>query len=130
MGYTIKIGNAVPGELNPDEDVMNVRYRVESVRHEEAPAFGEPTDHTNSRWPSYSAWADSAREADLTDLLVDTWCKPHPGCVRLKREHLERIQSALTREDLEEWTRNRLVWCEYWARWALDNCALPAVENS
>lgn len=129
MGYTIKIGNAKPQPLNPEYEQLNTRYSVELVSLPEAPAFGEPTDYENQRWPSYIAWAETAEEACLKELLIETWCKPHPGCVRLQAEHLELIRGALKRP-LSEWVHNRLIWCEFWVDWALKNCELPAVENS
>lgn len=130
MGYTLRIGNAVAQPLDKDRDRLETRYVVEAVRHDCAPAFGEPTDYTNARWPSYTAWADTAREAGLQELMLEYLVKPHPGCVRLRQEHLDEIQETLRKPTLTEWTRNRLVWCEYWIRWALENCALPAMENS
>lgn len=130
MGYTLRIGNATAQPLDKNLDHLETRYAVEGVRHDCAPAFGEPTDYTNARWPSYTAWADTAREAGLQELMLEYLVKPHPGCVRLRKEHLVEVRAALLNPTLTEWTRNRLVWCEYWISWALENCDLPAMQNS
>jgi len=59
MGYTLRIG-----ELGDDGE-------VETVRHDDAPAFDEPTDYTNDRWPSYTAWWGFVRACGL-DALKET----------------------------------------------------------
>lgn len=59
MGYNLTIGEAV---LSWDEDYVCVD--AQDVTLPNAPAFGDPTDHTNSRWPSYSVWADFCRNLE------------------------------------------------------------------
>ena len=83
----------------------------------------------------------------------------HPGCARLTRAHHARIAAALDRyrsehpdarpgwrEQVEggHWHNGpwkpetegldgnlaRLIWLEWWVRWALDNCAMPVIYNS
>lgn len=76
----------------------------------------------------------------------------HPGIVRLTPEHLAAFEAARTaytgrveevshgsgaktwiRTDSPEaakWHRRRLDWLCWWTRWALDNCAQPAMVNS
>lgn len=67
MGYTLTIGEA---EIEYDEDVA--RIRAQGMKLDDAPADGTPTDYTNSRWPSYSAWADFCRAVGLTDMMFST----------------------------------------------------------
>lgn len=83
----------------------------------------------------------------------------HPGCAPLTEAHHTEVLAALARwqakatkppgfdnimhiYDIEkkEWISEgevlhdsmlaRLIWTEWWMRWALDNCETPAFENS
>jgi hypothetical protein len=82
----------------------------------------------------------------------------HPGCKMLRPEHLLIVQAALTKwqhtatlppgfegypehdKETGEWvtpdagkydaTLARLMWLEFWMRWALENCETPAIENT
>lgn len=158
MGYNLSIGNAVLEEADPSEydGQFCARYRVKGVRHETAPAFGEPTDYTNQRWPSYSGWAEFCKETGLHGLFFDNYAgimREHPGCFQLTEDHLRQVREALEQRkqatglrppgffDYDEETQQevdngkdpqtaRLVWLEYWIAWALANCARPAIENS
>ena len=51
MGYTIAIGEL---ETVTESDGYKHKY-VKTVTLDNAPAYGEPTDHMNERWPSYSS---------------------------------------------------------------------------
>ena len=92
MGYTLKIGQlkkVVDGDYKYDT--------AEDVKLENAPAFGEPTDYTNSRWPYYSAWHNFSRFVDLEDLFYNKdsgLIRNHPGCVELTQEHKKEIDEA------------------------------------
>ena len=153
MGYNLTIGNAVLAE--PDPDTNEYFVEVEGFEHPEAPAFGEPTDHTSERWPSYSGWHDFCDEVGLRELFYDEekgLLAHHPGTVALNRDHLVVIEAALKRrratngrkepgfpdetpageliENGKDPQLARLVWLEYWVRWALENCERPALHNS
>ena len=72
MGYSLTIGEACfeVDKVGDDKWIASVqdeyiRVTAESVNLPEAPAFGEPTDHTNERWPSYTAWYDFCEAVDL-----------------------------------------------------------------
>lgn len=67
MGYTLTIG-----ELEVTVDDEFIWLGAEGVKLDEAPAFNEPTDHTNSRWPSYTAWAEFCRDAGIEPLFYGT----------------------------------------------------------
>lgn len=107
MGYTIKIGEAV---VDWQPDFVGIDAKDERLAI--APAFGEPTDHTNARWPSYSGWADFLRVAGLTDLFFnqenvgsgelkigDTWISPlmgqHPGFAPLNEAVRDFVREKL-----------------------------------
>ena len=155
MGYTLKIGQL--------EKVVDEDYHYDSAksfRLENAPAFGEPTDYTNSRWPSYSAWHNFSRFVDLEDLFYnkDTGLiRKHPGCVVLTQEHKKEIDEAYQKfyqkypdcrpgyspnineskgiyED-KSWPEEnsyavRLEWLKFWVDWALENCSESVFYNS
>jgi hypothetical protein len=83
---------------------------------------------------------------------------PHPGCKLLQKEHLLIVQAALEKRkrtaslppgfcgwpNLNKDTGKmehpddgkydailaRLIWLEFWMKWALENCETPAIENS
>lgn len=155
MGYTIKIGNAIP-HFSKDDGYLDARWEVALASNDDAPAFGEPTDKENQRWPSYTAWANSMRALGLYDLFLERdegLMSPHPGCKLITKEHLDQVRSAVA----DRRTKNggkpagffgydndnhqeidngndpdlaRGVWLEYWMAWAIDNCETPAIENS
>lgn len=74
----------------------------------------------------------------------------HPGCVMLTEEHHATIRQALDRWHAKAtkppgfygwlWKEGdpepydpvlaRLIWLEFWVRWALDNAETPAIENT
>ena len=102
MGYNITIGER--GDLDPETE----SYDVATVRRDDAPAFGEPTDFTNERWPSYSTWGDFLENTGLQWLSPTTNhafrahvradCPPlmveHPGLEPLREVHREAIEHA------------------------------------
>lgn len=146
MGYTITIGELEVVQ-SPDDglDCKCIRFYAEGVRHDDAPAFGDPTDHTNSRWPSYSVWSDFAKMVGLYDVLFcdGTLLGGHPG-VRLVTpalsaavaEALSKFQAAhpgmKPEYDVTDEASNlaSLIWLDYWMRWARENCKVPVMVNS
>jgi hypothetical protein len=107
MGYTLKIGEA---RLDRDHESTGVDCYL--VRLDNAPAFGDPTDYENQRWPSYSAWADFCREFDLMDVMFNIRNKgagefewkgdhyqpllnEHPGAQPITRAHLEYVEAKV-----------------------------------
>ena len=96
MGYNFTIGEFVPPAYPGD-----LGY-AEEVSLPNAPAFGEPTDYSNQRWPSYSAWAEFVREAGLQHLFVAKHQRrdvplllaEHPGIACIEKRHLEAVDQA------------------------------------
>lgn len=158
MGYTLKIGQLVTTiEI---EGLESYIYNdVEGVKLDNAPAFNEPTDYTNARWPSYISWSEAMRFVGLYDLMFNRetgLIRDHPGCVPLVKEHKEIIDKAY--EDFykkylnaeagyspklkeDEWAEDpdwpientwatRLEWLKYWVDWSLLNCTKPVFYNS
>lgn len=158
MGYTLKIGE-LKVSINGEGIDSYISNDVELVEHENDPAFREPTDYQNIRWPSYTAWADSMRFIGLYDFMFNKdngILREHPGCFPLTKEHKEIIDKAhydfykkypnckagyspLTKENEffedENWPKEnnyavRLEWLKYWVDWALANCKMPVFYNS
>ena len=150
MGYDIYIGEAepyVPEDRDDRESFETLHVVVNRVVHPEAPAFPNDTlsANSNNRHPSYSTWANFARECCLYDVLVSGWIKQHPGAVLLTKSHLARIKKSRS-----AWQKSRpgavpgfgrngrdhydstlacLLWLEWWCEHALANCRIPTVYN-
>lgn len=158
MSYSIYIGNAVP-HFEKDDDYLLAEWRVQLASHPDAPTFPHDTltGNSNSRHPSYSGWANFCDAAGLADLFRDKYTglmREHPGCQLLKESHYHVVKEALDRWKASsdkppgfaddkivdgKWTLvdkdkydpilARLIWLEWWMRWALDNCETPAIFN-
>lgn len=147
MGYSITIGE-LQVDKYPEDGIESdcISFSAKGVSHESAPAFGEPTDFTNSRWPSYSAWSNFLEYAGLYDAF---FCNRRliggrPGVRLVTKEMLELIQESKLRMEsenpppvatMENYTEKngyycRIIWLEYWCKWALENCETPVIANS
>jgi hypothetical protein len=102
MGYSLTIGEA---ELKNIGNEIKIIARKE--KHSNAPAFGEPTDFTNERWPSYSSWESFTNEMELGELMTGDepikWegeeyypliCE-HPGITVITRYHFAMIKRKI-----------------------------------
>lgn len=146
MGYTITIGE-LSVMKKPDDglDSPCISFGAIGIRHDDAPAFGDPTDYTNSRWPSYTVWADFARATGLYDVLFygGTLIGGHPGVRLVTKELVDRV--ALELEVFKKRYPNaepkydetdessylcRLIWLDYWLRWSFEYCETPVIVNS
>lgn len=105
MGYNLSIGEATIA-WNEEQ----VKIVVEEIKLPEAPAFGEATDHTNQRWPSYTSWSNFCEILDIKDIMLNErnggcdelqieerkWIYPlileHPGAQPILPYHLNYIQ--------------------------------------
>ena len=163
MGYTLTIGNARV-ESGCDYGELWAKWSVDGATHPDAPTFPNDsmTGNSNQRSPSYSGWADFARDAGLERFFFDKEggiLRSHPGCVPLTQAHHTEVLAALQRcqalskkppgfagdhvfnpethqwepsaeQDRYDHTLARLIWTEWWIRWALENCETPAFENT
>jgi hypothetical protein len=132
---------------------------VESLELPEAPAFpNDPlSQRVNHRHPSYAGWDDWCTAVGLQALFFDReegLMREHPGTFPLTEDHAIVVEIALDRYhkahpdavprfdrfDPEtgrtevastEADRNlaRLIWLDFWVRWALDNCERPVIHN-
>lgn len=104
MGYTLRIGE-LEIDFNTDKDCPRIYCSAKGVAHDCAPAYGEPTDKENQRWPSYSSWSEFCRFVGLYDLFYgknidrettrdDALLYEHPGCIPLTEKHRLEVNSA------------------------------------
>lgn len=153
MGYTFKVGNAVPSFDKSDFPYLSAEWEVESATHTDAPAFpgDDMTGKGNSRSPSYTVWADFCRATNLTHVFFDDrghLLASHPGCIGITAHDLQMVTASLEAyratatlppgfesDWLYEGPPNfdyhlaRLIWLEWWMRWAVENCETPAIQN-
>jgi hypothetical protein len=107
MGYTLRIGEA---EIRWNVDSVDIT--VADVRLVDAPAHGDPTDFTNTRWPSYSSWIEFCRKLGIVELMFDErygvsgefeWngkhypalLVHHPGCAPISAAHAEYLEAKV-----------------------------------
>lgn len=146
MGYSFTIGEAVI-DMSPDDGLeSSCRVDARSEHHNTAPAFGEPTDYTNERWPSYTAWFDFCEATGLMDVFYyDRNIRGgHPGAFPVTKEMQVMVDTAMIRvkklhpnakatydnDDPIEGNLCRLTWLKYWVDWSLENCERPVVANT
>ncbi len=146
MGYTIKVGNAVPSCTKEFFPRLEAMWKVEDAEHWLAPVPpGDEEDigKANFRSPSYIAWRDFAETVGLTEFFYNPHrgvMTEHPGCVGITREDLVAVERALIRYR-ERATLPagslpghdphlaRLEWLAFWMEWALGECETPAIQN-
>lgn len=157
MGYTLKIGEL---DTHYDAEEGHISFQAKGQKNDDAPAFGEPTDYENERWPSYTSWHNACRFCGIEDMFYNKetgLLREHPGCFPITKKHQEIINEALDNfkkkypnakagyspkinekegiyED-KDWPEEnswmtRLLWLKYWIDWALVNCKKPVFYNS
>lgn len=151
MGYIIKVGNAIP---RIDENSV-LDWDIECVVHEDCPTFFRDNSKENIRCPSYSVWGDFCEVVGLEDMFYlrayGRTPKRAKGVVYLTVAHLEEVSNSLTKyrsavkippgfeEENYELTYltespkydghlARLIWLEWWMKWAIANCKMPALS--
>jgi len=161
MGYNLIIGEAEfdvdrVGDDEWTEDIQDEYIQVTAghVRHDDAPAFGEPTDYTNQRWPSYTQWYDFCEKADLVHVfyVIDehgnntgTLRGGHPGYFPITPTVKAEVDKVYDRVKMQAKTLDpgadifstdvgavwvRVQWLKYWIDWALENCKVPVFVNT
>lgn len=146
MGYSIGIGElVVETDVHALQDDVGLSFSVRNEHHADAPAFGEPTDGTNWRWPSYTAWSKFSQTVGLDYALF--WehdlVGGHPGVRLVTLSLCNAVEQARDNMRQEYPTTTpqmgaselaghlaRLEWLHYWCQWALKNCKTPVMVNS
>jgi hypothetical protein len=150
MSYSIYIGERMQGEQEPGEDFIYADF-AQGISLPEAPKFvnDEMTGNGNSRHPSYSGWSNFVDACGLTDLFYNKTnglMREHSGCADIDVTHLKIVKGALdawprTKEpgfsgwngedqDKYDAVLARLIWLEWWMRWAIENCKRPCLSNT
>lgn len=137
MGYSITIGEYYTYK----EDGRNWAD-AHTVTLPNAPAYNEPTDYTNERWPSYTAWSDFS---DFVGLPLYKTIGKHPGWLSVTKKLKSEIDEAYSnfmvkypnaiarmgdKDKPENYQLARLTWLKFWVDWALENCKKPIIYNS
>lgn len=163
MGYNLTIGEAgfdvdeVGGSWTETVQDEYICVTAESVELPDAPAFGEPTDHTNQRWPSYGQWYDFCEGVGILPItfeMNEDECTGsirggHPGFFPITKAFKEAVDHAYDNwktqhpDAVPEYILQadgeydigcsylaRLTWLKYWTDWALENCKCPIFTNS
>lgn len=143
MGYTLIIGEA---KLAYDEEQVCVT--ADAIHDPAAPAYGEPTDHTSARWPSYTAWGYFARALGLWPMFAlgekGSLIPDHPGAAPITAAHVETIREAIAAyrakhpnarptfegEIEENGHLARAEWLLWWCEYAVKNLKQPVFVNS
>lgn len=148
MGYTITIGE-LDVRKQPDDglDCCCISFGAGGTSHNTAPAFGEPTDYTNSRLTSYITWSNFMQDTGLYDAFFTErgyLIGGHPGVRLVTKDLVDCVSVALTSyknqnagleprldegKEAQGWLC-RLIWLDYWLKWSLDNCQTPVIANS
>lgn len=158
MGWSIKIGNAVPMSRQQavnsfdGEGYTQYSFSVESAEHPDAPSWEtkpeegawDASGKTNSRLPGYSAFADFLEQTGITaDDVPAFGARGSDGnCYVLRPEHRDAVSRARAAWEARHpgavpgWTTGcdmvlaRLIWYEWWMTWALEHSERPAIEMS
>lgn len=147
MGWDIYIGNAT---IAPRDDGDEQWYlTVEMTSHPDAPEWPngggfsyDISGKSNHRAPSYTGFADFCRDTGLR-VTAFTEARGSDGdCFVLTQADLASVTEARKRwetrhpgavpgwRDGEDYNLAKLIWYEWWFRWALENCERPAVQMS
>jgi hypothetical protein len=147
MGYSIKIGNAKP-VFSKKYDELYAAWEVEPVCSDKAPIFpNDPSKNYNERSPCYSVWSDFLEWCSLKSLFYEykdslMGYRADGGCTLIKESDHSEIKDALEKKkklgigepgfdgeyNIDQANLARLIWLEFWTRWALDNAETPAIE--
>lgn len=149
MGYSIYIGEYTIDPIDPRYPDDEPYVHCPEITLPDAPAFleDEMSAHNNGRHPSYSGWNDFVWDVGLHEFFFHKQyglMREHAGIFDITKEHLFVVQEALVDYrkkvgDIEprfgsRYIKNgnlaRLIWLEWWMKWALANCKRPAISNS
>jgi len=97
MGYNLIIGQS---DISIDDE--QVSMGASTVMLDNAPAYGEPTDYLNQRWPSYVAWGETMKALGLYDVMFNgvesgrkALISEHPGICLITKDHVEIVEAKI-----------------------------------
>lgn len=134
MGYTIKIGNAVPVFSKAEFPRLVAQWKVEDAESKGAPC--PPGDEAE--------WQELIEQVGLWGMFyhpLNGLMANHPGCVGIEPTDAASVRAALIRyrktatlpagEGINhDYNLARLEWLDFWMHWAIATCETPAIENS
>lgn len=128
MGYTLKVGNAVPVMEYNCNEYRKYLWTVESGTCVDAPTFPGDWSTGSIRSPSYSAWADFCRNVGLSHLLGDKsiLLPEHPGVARIIPSDLEEVRDAIAEWKAKKWPTSERI--PGWDPKTMSKPWLPAEE--
>lgn len=111
MGYTIKIGNAVPSFDKDSFPELFSSWKVEDAELPEAPNFpNDVNNNRNERWPSYTVWDDFTKKTGLYEFFYSKYRREgdneisqdgifqasgSPGCIGITKENADFVTEKL-----------------------------------
>lgn len=144
MSYSIYIGEAC---LEASETELTAEWIVKQEEEPDAPTCpgDDMTGRSNYRAPGTLPWINTISLAGLDDLFFQTdhgLMRDERRISHLTEAHYQEIHAAL-----EHWQKchphatprfglevadedavlARLIWLDWWVRWALNNCVHPAL---
>lgn len=146
MAYEIYIGEWNRGATADEEGCTPQDVSLIEIDGAPTCAGDEMTGCSNRRQPSYGVWDRFCRATGVYALFFDPrkgLMREHPGTASLTKGHAKEIAAALARyranhpdaqptfESADEHDHHlaRLIWLDWWVRWALANCRQPAIHN-
>ena len=110
MGYTLTIGQKIKNnniqdiiddakEDGYEPDIESREFEAKTESSDNAPAFGEPTDYMNQRWPTYTSWYTFLYTAELNNIFLDDNDRlkgEHPGYINITEEIYNEIKEKYT----------------------------------
>ena len=158
MSYSFTIGNAEP--YFEEEDFYACwRVRAISHPEAPSFPNDEMAGQSNARHPSYSGWYNFCEAANILPLFYNerkNMKAGHPGIQRITPEDYSLVKEALKSQQAKatlppgfsgyydtelkcfvypddgkyDAVLARLIWLEWWMRYALETCKLPAIRNT
>jgi hypothetical protein len=99
MGYNLTIGQKINNPIFIAEELdytfEDIFFIAKTESLSSAPAFGEPTDKMNQRWPSYTSWHSFLFSSGLQDIFLDEDNRligGHPGYFNISSLIYEQIK--------------------------------------
>lgn len=155
MGYTITIGDGFVETGRDDFPELYCRWAAKRASDTNAPQFenDEMTGNGNSRSPSYSTWSAFCKDTGLYDTFYDSTNNligGHPGAVGITPEMAKtvadalekRLATATAKPGFSDWHQAeskpaefdahlaRLIWLDWWIRWAIERFETPVIANT
>lgn len=148
MSYNIGIGEAQIVYITQDyKDYEPLTYcyiQAIGAKRDDAPNLGDASKNGNYRYPSALQFLDFCNKSGLYELFLNKeygLLRNNFGAVPIIKDHLRQITEARERYEKkypEEVKRGlqptglygRLVWYEFWFKWALENCKMPVISIS